>query len=96
MAFAQQIQTSKSKLFDPQQKKLDKHNKHLKVENTTIEIKVQNPYMHFTMMHSQANQFKYKNMNTLIFIMLPLLCLQLIAVIVGSGNAFFAMIASSD
>jgi hypothetical protein len=42
------IQTSKSKLFGAQQKKLEKHNKHLKVENTTIEIKVQNPYMHFT------------------------------------------------
>jgi phenylalanyl-tRNA synthetase alpha subunit len=41
------IQTSKFKLFDAQQKKLEKHNIHLKVENTIIEIKVQNPYMHF-------------------------------------------------
>jgi hypothetical protein len=39
------IHTTKSKL---QSLNFLTHNKHLKVENTTIEIKVQNPYMHFT------------------------------------------------
>jgi len=47
------IHTTKSKLQSlnflmHNKKKLEKHNKHLKVENTRIEIKVQNPYMHFT------------------------------------------------